>query len=68
MLFSRNIFDYTTKSLNIFKAEINNKTQKNRLINISLKLCIIFTPIGTETKVPKVIKKKGIMLIKPSEY
>ena len=68
MLFSRNIFNYTIKSLNIFKAEINNKIQEKRLINISLKLCIIFTPIGTETNVPRVIKKKGITLIKPIEY
>ena len=68
VFFSRNIFDYTIKSLNIFKAEINNKTQKKRLINILLNLCIIFTPIGTDTIVPKVIKKKGIILINPTEY
>ena len=68
VFFSRNFFDYTAKSPSIFKAEINNKIQKKRLINISLKLCTIFTPIGTETNVPRVIKKKGITLIKPIEY
>ena len=29
---------------------------------------MILTPIGTETDVPNVIKKNGIMLIKPIEY